>query len=215
MDGKIIGVGFQKTGTSTLREALEIMGYRVKDTTPRALIPILRGNEKKLMRMLNNFDAMEDTPWYRIYKDLDRMYPGSKFILTKRDTESWYKSVSLHIGNLPAAHHEWIYGRGKGIVSLYPENTKSVYEKHNAEVIDYFKNRSEDLLVLNFTKGDGWKELCGFLGREVPEYPFPHNNKTSDTIELRKRLSYKIRIQRQRIKNVLKIWYISLMGWWE
>ena len=44
MEGKIIGVGFQKTGTSSLREALKVMDYKVKDCCPRALIPILKGN---------------------------------------------------------------------------------------------------------------------------------------------------------------------------
>ena len=122
MEGKIIGVGFQKTGTSTLREALKILGYTVKDTTPRALIPILKGDFSKIRQILAGYDAMEDTPWYIIYRELDQMYPGSKFILTIRDADSWYTSVSKHIGDLRAAHHEWIYGRGKGLLLSFFKN---------------------------------------------------------------------------------------------
>ncbi|MCA1746276.1 MAG: hypothetical protein LC655_01160 [Bacteroidales bacterium] len=214
MTGKIIGVGFQKTGTSTLREALKILGYTVKDTTPRALVPILRGNYTKVLRIIKNYDALEDTPWYLIYKELDQLLPGSKFILTIRDEKSWYSSVSKHVGDLPAAHHEWIYGRGKGLVKYHRDNTIDVYRQHNKEVIEYFRNRQDDLLVLDFTKGDRWEPLCMFLGKEIPDIPFPHYNKTSDAEKRRRGLRHSFRMLRHRIKNRTKIWYIDAMGWW-
>ena len=121
--GLVIGVGFQKTGTSSLREALKILDYRVKDTTARALIPILKGDYDKILRMLKNYDAVEDTPWYIIYKELDQLIPNSKFILTIRDEESWYKSVNRHIGDLRSANHEYIYGKGKGLPKDDKQNT--------------------------------------------------------------------------------------------
>lgn len=214
MSGKIIGVGFQKTGTSTLREALKILGYTVKDTTPRALIPILRGNYKKVLGIIKNYDALEDTPWYFIYKELDKKIPGSKFILTIRDPESWYSSVSRHIGNLRAAHHEWIYGRGKGLPKDDKQHSIAVYNKHNNEVLDYFKERTGDLLILDFTKGDGWEKLCKFLGKEMPEVEFPHYNRSAESasgnIPFRKRF----RKWRQQTKNYLKIWFIDLIRLW-
>lgn len=214
MEGKIIGVGFQKTGTSTLREALKILGFRVRDTTPRALIPILRGNFGKIRRMLRGYDALEDTPWYMIYRELDQMYPGSKFILTIRDADSWYRSVSRHIGNLRAAHHEWIYGRGKGLPCEDRENAIAVYKSHNEEVQQYFKNRSGDLLIIDFTKGDRWEKLCTFLGKDVPEIPFPHYNKTTDREQSENGWKIRFRKHRHRLKNELKIRFISCMGWW-
>ena len=91
MGNKIFGIGFQKTGTSTLGQALEILGYRVKAETPRALIPILRGNFKKIQKIIDKYDALEDTPWFMIYRQLDLLYPGSRFILTLRDKESWFR----------------------------------------------------------------------------------------------------------------------------
>lgn len=108
-EGLIIGVGFQKTGTSTLREALTILGYRVKDTSHRIIIPILKGDYNFILKRLKNFDAVEDTPWFMIYKELDQLIPNCKFVLTLRDEESWYKSVAKHIGGLRNADHEWIY----------------------------------------------------------------------------------------------------------
>ena len=208
----IIGVGFQKTGTSTLREALKILGYRVKDTSRRALIPILKGKWNQIIKMLKNYDAVEDTPWYMIYKELDTLFPNSKFILTIRDEEKWYKSIKNHIGNLRSAHHEWIYGRGKGLPIDHKQNTLNVYNTHNNEVREYFKDRPDDLLVVDFTKGDGWDELCNFLNKDIPSTDFPHYNKTDWTSKKRK--TNKLKFLRKQIKSRLKIRYIDLMDLW-
>ncbi len=214
MEGKIIGVGFQKTGTSTLREALKILGYNVKDTTLRALIPILKGNYNKILRIIKNYDALEDTPWFMIYKELDIRIPGSKFILTIRDEESWYTSVSRHIGNLRCAHHEWIYGRGKGLPKDDKENTIKIYSNHNNEVINYFKDRPQDLLIIDFIKGDKWDKLCDFLGKEIPDEPFPHYNKWIDDKPAHNNLKKKFKFFRKKIKNNLKIKFIDWKRYW-
>ena len=211
--GLIIGVGFQKTGTSSLREALKVLDFRVKDTTTRALVPILKNDYSSILRMLKNFDAVEDTPWYMIYKELDKLIPNSKFILTIRDEESWYLSVKKHIGNLRSANHEWIYGRGKGLPKDDKKNTIDVYSKHNKEVIEYFENRPNDLLVLDFTKGDSWGKICPFLNKEIPKTPFPHYNKTSKN--KRKNEMSRFRFWRKQIKNDIRIRYIDLLGLWD
>lgn len=208
----IIGVGFQKTGTSSLREALKILGYRVKDTTKRALIPILRGNYSKIIRMLKNYDAVEDTPWYIIYKELDELIPNSKFILTIRDEESWYKSVSRHIDNLRSANHEYIYGKGKGLPKDDKKHTIDVYNKHNSEVLEYFKHRPDDLLILDFTKGDGWEKLCHFLEKDIPNVPFPHYNNASHGEWVK---MSKFKFLRKSFNEKLRMKYIDLMGLWK
>lgn len=211
--GLIVGAGFQKTGTSSLRDALNILGYNVKDTNSRALLPILRGNYSKILSMLNGYDAVEDTPWYKIYKELDQHIPNSKFILTIRDEESWYNSVAQHIGDLRSAQHEWIYGRGKGLPKEDKENTIRVYREHNREVQDYFKDRPDDLLVIDFTKGEKWERICAFLGKDIPNVDFPHRNHTrSAKSELKKN---SLKFQRKQIKSNFKIRYIDMLGLWE
>lgn len=209
--GLIIGVGFQKTGTSTLREALKILGYSVKDTSSRALIPILTGKWDRILKMLQAYDAVEDTPWFMIYKELDKLIPNSKFILTIRDEEDWYKSVSKHIGNLRKAEHEWIYGRGKGLPKEDKKNTIETYRLHNQEVQEYFKNRKEDLIILDFTKGDDWQKLCKFLNKEIPQEAFPHYNKTNWG---GKKEMTKFKLLRKQIRNSLTIAYIEKMKLW-
>jgi len=216
MESKVIGVGFQKTGTSSLREALKILGYRVKDTSVRPLIPILKGDYNKVLHLIRNYDALEDTPWYMIYKELDVRIPGSKFILTLRDEESWYKSVSRHIGLLRNPNHEWIYGRGKGLPMEHKENTLRVYNQHINEVIEYFKDRPSDLLVVDFTKYSGWELLCDFLGKEIPEVPFPRANIWQD--KKKKQVYYgrkkNFKFYRKQARYMMKIKYIDLMGYW-
>lgn len=207
----IIGVGQQKTGTSTLRECLKILGYKVKDTTERALIPILKKDWNKVFSMLDGFDACEDTPWYSIYKELDKQYPNSKFVLTIREPESWYKSVSRHIDDLVDPRHEWIYGRGKGLPKYHKENTLKVYNRHNQEVQDYFKDRPNDLLVIDFTKGEKWDKLCEFIGKDIPSVEFPHANHGVNHVDLETK---KFKLWRKRLRNNLRIWYIDWKKLW-
>jgi hypothetical protein len=73
---------------------------------------------------------------------------------------------------------KWIYGVG------CPEGNEEIYLErfncHYQEVFEYFKNRQDDLLVMDFSKGHGWEELCKFLGLEKPDVPFPHANKASN-----------------------------------
>jgi len=216
IEGKIIGVGFQKTGTSSLRKALMMLGYRVKDNSTRPLIPILRGNFNKVLHMIQDYDAMVDTPWYMIYKELDEKIPGSKFILTLRDDESWFKSVSRHIGVLRNPNHEYVYGRGRGLPMEDKENTLKVYNKHIREVKEYFKDRPDDFLVLDLTKGDGWEQLCPFLGHAIPNLPFPHANRWKDG---KGKQSYygerkDFKYYRKYLRHWIKIKYIDLKKLW-
>ena len=89
----IIGTGFQKTGTSSLREALQILGYKVGDNNHQMLWPILHGNWSRVKAKALKYDALEDNPWPIIYKELDQHIPNAKFIHTERSSEGWYSSV--------------------------------------------------------------------------------------------------------------------------
>lgn len=211
-EGKIICAGFQKTGTSTFREALKILGYKVKDCTGRALVPILKNDYQKVLKILEGYDAAEDTPWYMIYRELDELIPDSKFVLTVREPESWYKSVSRHIGDLRLANHEWIYGKGKGLPKYHKQNTIDIYNRHNREVKNYFRDRPDDLLVLDFTAGDQWEKLCEFLGHEIPDEDFPHYNNSNASKNRRSKLSQKWRNTRKQIKSDFKIKYLEWRG---
>ena len=205
----VICVGFHKTGTSSLGAALSILNYRVKGITYRPLIPILNGNYDKVLRIIRNYDAVQDAPWFKIYKELDELIPNTKFILTIRDEESWYNSAIKQFGDLKSAQHEWIYGRGKGLLRYNKKNAIDVYRKHNYDVKDYFKDRPDDLLVLDFTEGHEWEKLCSFLNESIPEVSFPHSNKSTKA-----KTKSKFKIMRRKLKNYFKIKYIdTFVGW--
>jgi hypothetical protein len=185
---KVIVVGAHKTGTTSLASALSSLGYRVAGFVipgfePESLRGLDRGAARRRVvdaasTMLESFDCAQDTPWWEIYPELDQRFPGSRFILTTRDPDLWLESVVHHFGGEDIAHHEWIYGDGS--VSRSPARYRSHFVSHNQAVRDYFADRHDDLLVMDLAAGDGWPELCGFLGQPVPPYEFPHANSSAD-----------------------------------
>ena len=128
-----------------------------------------------LLKWADQYDALQDNPTPVLYKFLDLQYPNSKFILTIREPEQWIDSVCRHFKDERTPMREYIYGQGAPIGN--EELYLNKYNQHNQEVMDYFQNRTEDLLIADWSKGDGWESLCGFLGKESPNTNFPHRNK--------------------------------------
>jgi hypothetical protein len=172
---KIFCIGFHKTGTKSLAEALRTLGYRV--TGPNGVKDQDIGKNVLGMayELVEIYDAFQDNPWPIIYKEMDKKFTDSKFILTLRDSGSWIKSQVRRFGRRETPMRKWIYGVG------CPEGNENIYirrfEEHNREVLEYFKDRSKDLLVLDLSQGDGWDKLCPFLGVEIINGLFPHTNK--------------------------------------
>jgi hypothetical protein len=181
MDPKVFGIGFHKTGTTSLRRALEMLGYRV--TGPNG---VHRKGMDTAMAMamardlLPKFDAFQDNPWANLFREMDTQAPGSRFVLTVRPEQDWLRSVVGHFGPRSTPMREWIYGPGLGSPIGNESLYMARYRRHNREVLEHFGRRSDDLLMMDITSGDGWDELCSFLGRPVPDRPFPHSNAASD-----------------------------------
>lgn len=172
---KVFGIGFHKTGTTTLAQALEHFDYRYCGVRHDLVEPIRQGHLEPVFDVVDQYDLVEDNPWPLIYKELDQHYPGSKFILMVRETERWINSTMNHFSGRTTPMREWIYGVGDPVG--HRERYIEVYENHNREVQDYFRQRPDDLLVVNWEKGDGWSELCAFLHLEIPDLPMPHANR--------------------------------------
>lgn len=178
MKPKVFCIGFHKTGTTSLAEALRILAYRVTGPNGVKDPDIARNVQAMADALTQQFDAFQDNPWPLLYRRMDEKFPGSKFILTRRDTDAWIKSQVRHFGRRETPMRRWIYGVG------CPEGNEDTYvrryETHNTEVLAYFKDRPGDLLVMDLSKNDGWEKLCPFLGAEIPQVPFPHANKATD-----------------------------------
>ncbi len=174
---KVFCIGFQKTGTTSLGKALEILGYRVCGpvgvTNPEIGARALDWAFDKIPY----YDAFEDNPWPLLYRELDQACPGSKFILTTRRPRSWIRSMRKYFGDYEAAAEAWIYG--DGVTPLrHPRKCLRRYRQHNQDVRAYFAGRPHDLLEIDFGQGHGWAEICGFLNVPAPDAPFPFSNKS-------------------------------------
>lgn len=176
MTAKVFGIGLAKTGTTSLFAALDQLGYRAatyRHMRTLGLEDWLRGDFGT--DYLAEYDAATDLPLAAFYPELDRRYPGSKFILTVRRIDSWLASAEPHFAREPASR----FGRDvrlavNGITGFNRERFRRVYEAHVREAEAYFRKRADDLLVLDLIGGEGWERLCPFLGRPIPSTPFPH-----------------------------------------
>jgi hypothetical protein len=136
--------------------------------------------------------ALSDLPIPLLYRQLDQAYSGSKFILTIRNEGAWLKSVENHWDrNCNPFRHQWdtdpfshrihraIYGRKSFDALVFLER----YRRHNAEVLEYFRYRPDDLLQMDMSNGAGWSGLCHFLDRPVPSEAYPKKLVTPESLE--------------------------------
>lgn len=197
---KIFCIGFQKTGTSSLGDALRHLGYSVIGGRGTYDPNIAQTATRWVDRYLPRHDAFRDNPWAILYEYLDRKCPGSRFILTQRDSASWIASV---VGSFekkrPTPMRQWIHGHASPIG--HEDSYVARYEQHNADVLEYFAGRGQDLLVMELAKGDNWEKLCRFLQVDiVQDLPFPRRNALED----KKKLSFKARRYLRKIRRRLK-----------
>lgn len=202
----VFGIGLGRTGTTSLNNALIMLGYRAMhfpfdDATRREIADYVdSGAERIELTILREYDALTDIPVCCIYQGLDRAYPGSRFILTVRDKETWLNSCERlwtklgehmvrgdpefvavqYIGFLQRtlAQRTLAYAPPSTIDGVQTaifdrEIFAQTYDAYHREVYDYFRDRPADLLTLNIVGGEGWETLAPFLGLPIPEKPFP------------------------------------------
>jgi|10_taG_2_1085330.scaffolds.fasta_scaffold08191_8 hypothetical protein len=170
---KVFCIGMFKTGTTSVGVAMKILGYQttysfwglkgfdywLEDKST------YKKYHSVVKQRANKYQAFADSPWLFLYKELDIWFPNSKFILTLRETPEDVARSDINMWEK----------LGKPNAPL-AEKFVERYNKHNQEVREYFKDRS-DLLEVCFEKGEGWKKICNFLEKPVPDFPFPHANR--------------------------------------
>jgi hypothetical protein len=191
---KVFGIGLSRTGSTSLTEALVILGYRAihfpaDPVTQREYSQFFAHPGPSLtLSLLDHYDAITDNPLSSVYRQLDRGYPGSKFVWTVRDKQSWLRSCEQWWDNAvtPFIEHDYA-GQVGPFMRLVGEVTygtayfdaglfAQAYDAHMAAVPEYFRGREEDLLALNICAGEGWSQLAPFTGAAIPDRPFPHLN---------------------------------------
>ena len=181
---KVFGIGLSRTGTKSLTRALDVLGFNVIH------YPIGREIFQELARgnygfsLLQGYDGITDITVAPFYAQLDRLYPGSKFILTVRDKASWLRSLEEHWRTKPAFSEKpgretkmkirrFLRATVYGCYVFNRDRMSYVYDLHYRNVVEYFDGRPESLLILNVVAGEGWEKLCPFLNKPVPELSFP------------------------------------------
>jgi hypothetical protein len=184
---KVFGIGLSRTGTRSLAVALSHLGYRAGhyDVAIRA-VAVANGVVLPDYGLIDAWDALTDIPVAAMYRELDRRFAGSRFVLTVREPASWIASCARHYAadrsRYLRAHdlrmrdvlamRAHVYGEA----AFTPERYVTAYERHVSDVRRYFRDRPADLLVLDICAGGGWAALCRFLDEPVPSVPFPREN---------------------------------------
>lgn len=172
---KVMCVGFQRTGTTSLGGALELLGLRVCGAVGTWMPDIARRASGLVVRLTPDYDAFEDNPWPLLFGDLDAAWPDARFVLTLRSSSAWLASMRRYFTGPPSPMQEWLYGSG-GVPASDDRCLLEVYARHNEAVVAHFSERRGKLLVLDVDRGLCWEPLCRFLGLPQPDVPFPRLN---------------------------------------
>lgn len=174
---KIFNIGFNKSGSTSLTKAMEILGYRAihYKHDDVMLVDVIEANIKngnKLLAGLEQYDFFSDFSGRPFLKELDKQYPGSKFILTIRELNAWLESREKHVKrNQQNPNYKYNF------LKVDKDEWKKSRESALLMLKKYFKNREKDFLIIDICAGDRWEKLCSFLSKPLPKEPFPFLNK--------------------------------------
>tara|TARA_Y100000052_G_scaffold23793_2_gene25743 strand:+ start:5369 stop:6091 length:723 start_codon:yes stop_codon:yes gene_type:complete len=215
---KIIGAGFPRTGTLSLKAALETLGYgkchHMSDVlfSPRQIddwcaIAERQNGPHNWDAVFEGYSACVDFPSALYVRELAEAYPDAKVILTVRPPRDWYDSMASTLYKLEQAVPSWVQFLFPRIRKLSILADKLVWQgvfedqfENKAYAITEFERHIDEvkaaipkdrLLVMEVK--DGWAPLCVFLGVDEPDQSFPRENDKETfqkMIRNLKRLSY-------------------------
>lgn len=198
----VLGAGFGRTGTLTLKLALETLGiapcYHMFEVVrnpahARVWAAARRGELAPMRALLAEYAAAVDWPVTAFWREISSAFPDVRVVLTVRDSAEWYASFRETIvessAGLSPPHDSGLrvlYDLTRELImngvfegrAHDERHARAVYEAHNRDVAAAVP--PERLLV--FEAGAGWQPLCEFLGRPVPREPFPHVNTRSSFV---------------------------------
>ena len=181
---KIFCIGLSKTATSSLDAALRMLGLQTVHWANRFTQTLLSESDLFL------FDGFSDIVVSWRFESLYTTFPNARFIYTTRNMADWVQSITAHYARLHglsrpsdlagAGFRERCDGAaGMAEMSLYArhDSWEAAYAEFDRRVRHYFSDKPADKwLEMAVCDGEGWETLCGFLGRPVPDRPFPATN---------------------------------------
>jgi glycosyltransferase involved in cell wall biosynthesis len=176
---RIFGIGLNKTATTSLHEALTMLGFESLHwggPAVRRIVEIsLDAGEPLLSRIDPRFDAFSDILILsQNYERLAREYPGSRFILTVRSLDEWIESRRRHVETNRRRRETGDYSGN--FLTIDEEVWRQEWKRHVEQARAYFDGR-DDFLEIDLSACSGWEPLCRFLGVDEPTGPFPWANR--------------------------------------
>jgi hypothetical protein len=190
---EVIGSGLGRTGTMSLKMALEQLGlgpcHHMIEVFPRPdSVPLwveAAAGRPDWDAIFTEFRSAVDYPTCAFWRELADYYPKAKIIHTVRDPGRWFESTQETIFS-PRS----LATVGQGPMAAFFNIVSCGYEGRTSDrafMIDYFRRHTEAVLatlpkerVLVFEVRQGWEPLCAFLGVPEPAIPFPRENSTED-----------------------------------
>ena len=176
MKPKVFGIGFSKSGTTSLDLMLRKFGWNVCHENMGDYDKNIAANlTDRMDDAAERYDAFQDSPWCTMYGRYAQIYPDSKFILTLRPLDKWLNSMS-NFGDKTIPIWKPVYGRDRfhGNEIYF----RDLYLNHTINALDYFKSYPGRLLVIDIEANPHAlaRSLEAFLGLSYTGIPFPHSN---------------------------------------
>jgi hypothetical protein len=196
----VIGAGFGRTGTTSTKAALELLGFAPCYHMLEVIVhppdvahwrAAVAGRPVDWRQFFRNYRATVDWPACEFYQELMAVYPDAKVLLNVRDPERWYDSMASTIYPLNMAVPHWLRRLVPHLDRFLRLNMEMLwqgrfggrFEDRNHAIEVYTRHVEEVKRVvpperlLVFDVKEGWEPLCRFLGVPVPtDQSFPHLN---------------------------------------
>jgi Sulfotransferase domain len=206
---KVIGAGYGRMGTMSIKAALEQLGYgpclHMIDVirNPELRHPFVDAIEGRDVDWEDAFEGWESTidwPACTFWREHHETWPDLPVLLNIRDKEAWYKSCmnSIHAAKEAAMRGELkpadpdtpppnpeVMKMINGLIwngtfeGRFPEDKEFAFQKFDEHYAAVRATIPKDQLLEFDATQDGWEPLCAFLGEDIPDEPFPHLNDTA------------------------------------
>jgi hypothetical protein len=197
---RVVGAGLGRTGTHSLKLALEqLLGgpcYHMSELIDREEDTAIwaaatRGEDVDWAGFLAEYAATVDWPACAFWEPIAAAHPDAVVVLSLRESpEAWVKSFERTIAQalqkpVPAEDPGWVERRRMVLAMVEstftpdwrdPDAAREAYIRH----ADRVRAAVPAGRLVEYRAGDGWEPLCAALGVEIPAEPFPHTNTTAD-----------------------------------
>ncbi|WP_397541880.1 sulfotransferase [Roseovarius salis] len=202
---EVISSGFGRTGTKSLKAALERLGYgpchhmhEVMDNPHQVAHwqTVAAGGSVDWAEVFEGYRSQVDWPGAHVWRDLAAAFPRAKVVHTVRPEQKWWASFDRTIGKLMARYEELpvpphIRDMLAAWNRLAGEQTFGGVLDNRDMALAAYRRRAEEVRaelpadrLLVFDVAEGWEPLCAFLGVDVPDESFPHHNLRADFWEV-------------------------------